>query len=121
GLVNRQAEYTSIVNDIFDSAIFTVVGLFLIIAAYFRRFRAILLVLTPLVMGIVWTLALAFLYFGELTTVSVFIFVILLGLGISFSIHILNGYDYERDKGRDPLDSLVVCLNSVGRATTVGG
>ncbi len=121
GLVNRQVEYTSIVNDIFDSAIFTVVGLFLIIAAYFRRFRAILLVLTPLVMGIVWTLALAFLYFGELTTVSVFIFVILLGLGISFSIHILNGYDYERDKGRDPLDSLVVCLNSVGRATTVGG
>ncbi len=120
GLVNRQAEYTSIVNDIFDSTIFTVLGLFLIIAAYFRRFRAILLVLAPLIMGIVWTLAVAFIAFGELTTVSVFIFVILLGLGISFSIHLLNGYDHERLKGLDPIESLVVCLNSVGRATAIG-
>lgn len=120
GLVNRQAEYTSIVNDIFDSTFFTVLGLFLIIAAYFRRFRAILLILTPLIMGIVWTLAVAFMYFGELTTVSIFIFVILLGLGISFSIHLLNGYDYERVKGLDPIESLVVCLNSVGRATVIG-
>ncbi|MBA2662701.1 MAG: MMPL family transporter [Bradymonadaceae bacterium] len=120
GLVHRQADYTSIVDDIKTSAVFTVVGLFLVIALYFRRARAIIIVLSPLAMGVVWTLALAFLFFGALTTVSIFIFAILLGLGIDFSIHLLSGYDHERIDGLEPVDALVGCFNSVGRATVIG-
>ena len=120
GLVSRQSEYTSIVGDIQTSALFTLLGLFLVIALYFRRFRAVVLVLGPLVMGVLWTLALAFVAHGELTTVTVFIFAILLGLGIDFSIHLLNGYDRERAEGREPVDALWACYNSVGRATVMG-
>ncbi len=120
GLVHRQAEYTSIVDDIQTSAVFTILGLLFVIALYFRRVRAIFLVLVPLIMAVLWTLAAAFAFFGELTTISVFIFAILLGLGIDFSIHLLNGYDRERLEGHSPLDSLVTCYNSVGRATVMG-
>ncbi|MEZ4459301.1 MAG: MMPL family transporter [bacterium] len=120
GLVKRQAEYKSILNDVVTSAFFTIFGLCFVLAVYFRRFRAIAIVLTPLVMGIVWTLALAFLIYGELTTVTVFIFAILLGLGIDFSIHLLSGYDHARAEGNDPVEALVYCYSSTGKATVLG-
>ncbi len=121
GLVHRERQYTSIVDDIVKSALFTIVGIFLVISLYFRRFRAVALVLVPLIMAVLWTFAASFLIFGELTTISVFVFAILLGLGIDFSIHLLNGYDRERLEGKQPLDALVECYGSVGKATIMGG
>ncbi len=121
GLVNRQKEYTSIVSDIITSAIFTIVGLFTVIALYFRRFRGVILVLGPLIMGILWTLAAAFMLYGELTTVTVFIFAILLGLGIDFAVHLLAGYDHERLDGHEPVEALVHCFTGTGKATVLGG
>lgn len=121
GLASRQKQYKSIVEDIQTSAIFTVLGVFLLIALYFGRFRAIIVVLVPLVMGVLWTLATAFLIFGELTAITVFIFAILLGLGIDFGIHLLSGYDHARQDGEAPLEALSSCFNSTGRATIIGG
>ncbi|QDG52597.1 hypothetical protein FIV42_18195 [Persicimonas caeni] len=120
GLINRQKEYSSILDDVQTSAVFTLVGLFLIIALYFRRLRAISFVLTPLIMSVLWTLAIGFLVYGELTTVTVFIFAILLGLGIDFSIHLLSGYDHARAEGKEPVDALIECYNTTGKATVVG-
>jgi len=120
GLINRQAEYSSILNDIKTSAWSTILGLFLVIALYFRRVRAVFFVLTPLVMGVAWTLAISFLIFGELTTVATFIFAILLGLGIDYSIHFLNEYDINRRRGKSPIDALVECFGTTGRATVIG-
>ncbi len=120
GLVKRQAEYKSILSDVVTSAFFTIFGLCLVLGLYFRRFRAIAIVLTPLIMGIVWTLALAFTLYGELTTVTVFIFAILLGLGIDFAIHLLSGYDHARLEGKSPVDALVECFSSTGKATVLG-
>ncbi len=120
GLVNRQAEYSSILSDVRTSAIFTIVGLFLVIGLYFRRLRALTFVLTPLIMGVIWTLAIGFLLFGELTTVTVFIFAILLGLAIDFSIHLLSGYNHLRAEGMKPVDALVGCYSTTGKATVIG-
>jgi predicted RND superfamily exporter protein/polyhydroxyalkanoate synthesis regulator phasin len=120
GLVKRQAEYKSILSDVVTSAFFTIFGLCLVLGLYFRRFRAIVIVLTPLIMGIVWTLALAFTLYGELTTVTVFIFAILLGLGIDFAIHLLSGYDHARLEGKSPVEALVECFSSTGKATVLG-
>ncbi len=120
GLVNRQKEYSSILDDVQASALFTILGLFLVIGLYFRRVRAVAFVLTPLIMGVLWTLAIGFLVFGELTTVSVFIFAILLGLGIDFGIHLLSGYDHARIEGKEPVEALIDCFNTTGKATVVG-
>jgi predicted RND superfamily exporter protein len=120
GLANRQSQYKSIVADIKSSAVFTVLGIFLVIGLYFRRARAIVIVLSPLLMGVTWALALAFLIYGELTTVTVFIFAVLLGLGIDFGIHLLSSYDHARIEGMEPVDALVACFQSTGRATVAG-
>jgi predicted RND superfamily exporter protein len=120
GLINRQEDYESIATDIRNSAIFTLVGLFLVISLYFRRKRATALVMVPLVMAVIWTLAIAFMIFDELTTVSAFIFAILLGLGIDYSIHLLSGYDHARLEGKNPLDALALCYQGVGSATVIG-
>lgn len=120
GLVKRQAEYKSILNDVVVSAMTTLGGLCLVLALYFRRIRAIAVVLIPLIMGIVWALSVAFLVYGELTTVTVFIFAILLGLGIDFAIHLLSGYDHARLEGLTPVDALVSCYSSTGKATVLG-
>jgi len=120
GLINRKKDYGQILGDIKDSALFTVIGLLLVIGLYFRRVRATALIMVPLIMGVCWTLAVAFLGFGELNTVSVFIFAILLGLGIDYSIHLLSGYDHARMEGRDPNEALVRTYQGVGSATTIG-
>jgi len=119
GLVSRQKQYKSIVNDIITSAGFTLFGLFLVLGLYFRRLRAIFLVLTPLIMAILWTLATAFLIFGELTIITVFIFAILLGLGIDFAIHLLASYDKERVKN-EPVEALILTYAGTGSATVYG-
>lgn len=120
GLVNRKREYDSILNDVQLSAVFTVVALFGIIGLYFRRFRAVVLVLAPLAMSVLWTLAIALLIYGALTTITAFIFAILLGLGIDFSIHLLSSYDSDRAAGHDRVEALVETYRGTGRATLVG-
>lgn len=120
-LASRQAQYKSIVDDIQSSALFTIVGLFLLLSLYFRRPRAVFVVFMPLLMSVAWTLALAFLVYGQLTAITIFIFAILLGLGIDFAIHILHGYDRGRHRGLEPVEALVDCAKTTGLATSVGG
>lgn len=119
-LAKRQAQYKSIISDIKLSAVFTIIGVLLFIAAYFGRFRAIVLLFFPLIMSVTWALALAFLIFGELTTITVFIFAILLGLGIDFGVHLLSGYDHARLEGLSAEDALVRCYQGTGLATVMG-
>ncbi len=120
GLTKRQAQYQSIVDDILASAGVTVLGVFLLLTLYFRRVRAVVVVLGPLLMSVVWTLGLAFAYYGELTVITAFIFAILLGLGIDFGIHVLSGYDDHRAHGEEPVDALAACARGTGLATGVG-
>lgn len=120
GLVNRKREYDSLRNDVQYSAIFTIIALFAIIAVYFRRLRAVVLVMAPLAMSVLWTLAVALTIFGALTTITAFIFAILLGLGIDFSIHLLSSYDNDRARGMERIDALIETYRHTGTATLVG-
>ena len=120
GLVKRKAEYDSLLDDVRASAVFTILGLFGVIGIYFRRLRAVVLVLGPLVMSVLWTLAAALLIFEALTTITAFIFAILLGLGIDFSIHLLSSYDTDRATGMARDDALVATYRGTGSATLIG-
>ncbi len=120
GLTKRQEQYKSIVDDILMSAAVTMLGVFFLLALYFRRARAVVVVLGPLIMSVIWTLGLAFAYYGELTVITAFIFAILLGLGIDFGIHVLSGYDDHRAHGAEPVDAMAACARGTGLATGVG-
>ena len=119
-LVKRKSQYAKIVDDIVTSAGFTLAGLFLVLGIYFRRPRAVLVVLTPLVCSVLWTLAGAILIFGELNVITVFIFTILLGLGIDFGIHTLHAFDRGRAAGMGEVRALAEGARTTGLATSVG-
>ncbi|MFB6371791.1 MAG: RND family transporter, partial [Bradymonadaceae bacterium] len=120
GMIQRNRQYRSIVADVRLSALATLLGIFLLIAVYFRRLRATALLLTPLIMGAVWTLAVAFGLFGELSTISVFIFAILLGLGIDYGIHLLSRFDEQFAAHQNPVDAVVGAFTQTGLATAIG-
>ena len=118
---NKRGQKESIRNDLMFSIMTTLIMLFIIITLFFRKLRAVWLILLPLIMAIFWTLAMGYLRFESLNMITAFIFAVLLGLGIDFGIHLLARYFEERrDRGLDVLPALQNMLAYTGRATWVG-
>lgn len=88
----------------------------LLLVAYFRRLRAVPLVLLSLAAGILWTFGLVWLAIGHLNVITAFIFALLLGLGIDFSIHVLSRYREERAAGAGLEEALRRTLRGLGGA-----
>ncbi|MFH1728222.1 MAG: MMPL family transporter [Pseudomonadota bacterium] len=81
-----------------DLGIASVLALLLIIiylAFHFRRLGAILLVISPLIVGIIWTYGIAAYFFESLNILTAFVSVILLGLGIDHGVHLLGRFEHE--------------------------
>lgn len=57
---------------------------------HFRSLRGVIQVITPLVVGVGWTLGIAGYGFGQLNLLTAFIAAILLGLGIDHGIHLVT-------------------------------
>ncbi len=88
----------------------------ILLIAYFRRLRAVPLVLVSLAAGILWTFGLVWATIGYLNIITAFIFALLLGLGIDFSIHVISRYREERVAGHDLAAALSNTLHSLGGA-----
>ncbi len=120
GYVYNQEQILQTRADLRLSVIITFVLLVLVILLYFRRLRALWLVLLPLVLGVLCSLGLTFLTIGYLNIITAFIFAILLGLGVDFGVHIMNRYVEERATGKSIEDALMLALGSTGFATSIG-
>ena len=94
---------------------FALLSLVLIIA--FRSLRAFFCIMTPLLMGTIWTMGLMALFVGYLNLITAFIFAVLLGLGIDFGIHFYGRYREERAVGHDELEAMVITHRSCGHAS----
>ena len=98
----------------------------LILMFFFRRIRAFILVLVPLLVALMWTLLAARGAVGYLNIITAFIFAILLGLGIDFLVHGASRVEEEFNAGRPLKDALIGGLSRLGPAmigaamTTVG-
>jgi hypothetical protein len=124
---NRHREYQTVVGDIYSSLGISL-GLILgLIVAFFRRVRTVALIFIPLLIAVVWTVALTALTLGRLNMTTALIFAVLLGLGIDFGVHMSVRYLDERARGRTLEESLFSALVRTGRAiltaglTTAGG
>ena len=87
-----------------------------LLTVYFRRVRAVVLVLFPLLIGLACTVGFARLAIGYLNLITAFIFAILVGLGIDFAVHAASRVDEEVEGGRDLRESLIRAFSSLGRA-----
>jgi uncharacterized protein len=119
-----RGEYWDRVNDVstvstgvYSATAFTTLLLLTVIVIYFRRLRAVLIVLVPVVVGTLITQGLGVvIYRGTFNIVTTFIFAILMGLGIDYAIHCLARYRFERQRGLDLLAAMEAALRSAGSA-----
>lgn len=95
-----------IMDDMATSGIWSLVGIALVVIAFFRRVRALLVVLLVLGISTAWMMAFAQLSVGYLNLVTSIIFAILFGMGVDFVIHALARVDEEHRHGVD-LDQAV--------------
>ncbi len=93
----------------------------LVLVVYFRRLRAIVLVLVPLVVGLVWTLAFAKLGVGYFNLITIMLFGILLGLGIDFAVHAAGRIDNTFRPWTPLREAVPTALSSLGRAMIAAG
>ncbi len=115
--VSKIREYEETINDITGLAWLAIVGIVLILAAYFRRLVGLLFVLVPLSMSITWTFALTTLTIGTLNTVTGFLFAVLFGLGIDYGLQMYGRYREERLAGADVDQAMDATVLETGRAT----
>lgn len=116
----RSKAVNTVAGDSQRGTVAAFVLLLFCLALYFRKVRAVPIVMVPLLMSIVVALGYAELRYGYLNLVSAFIFAVLLGLGIDFGIHILGRYEAERHRGLDRPEALRITIASTGMSTMTG-
>lgn len=119
--IKRRAAQTTIERDLRITSIIAIGLLLLYAALHFRSLWAIPLLLVPLVMGTVWTLALAALVLGTLNILVAFVGTILLGLGIDHGIHLLSRYLEERETGEPHPEAVHTAFADTGRGVFLAG
>ena len=95
------AEVANIRTGLVLTSILAIVGIALVQIVAFRSLRALIVVMTPLVIGAAWSLAFAQLAIGYVNLITAFIFSILFGLGNEFGVYALSRYRESRARGLD--------------------
>lgn len=119
GIRQRVVETDALYKDVRASALGSLAAMTLIVLLAFRRFRALLYVMVPLLVGLLACLAVAAVAFERLNVITAFTFAVLVGLGIDFGIHLGKRYEEERAAGLDNEDAIARAFGSTGRAMGV--
>ena len=117
----RIDEYKTLVSDLKLAGLISGLGIFLILAIYFRRPFSTILIFLPLGAGIIYSFAFATLFIKNLNVVTSFLFAVLGGLGVEVGIHMFSRYIEERSKGATVEESIFVILHNTGRAAITSG
>ena len=97
----------------------TVVLLILFIGLYFRRKRAPVVIMLPVVFGGLFALALVYLINGQISMVALGAGSIILGIAVNYSMHVFNHYKHIPDMREVIKD--VASPMTIGSFTTIGG
>ena len=118
--VKRQKDVNSVAGDAASGTTVAAILLILSVGLYFRRVRAVPLIIVPLFLSVILALGYAYLRYGFLNLVSAFIFAVLLGVGIDFGLHVLSRYEFERTRGHGRPEALKIVLATTGMSTLTG-
>jgi 1-acyl-sn-glycerol-3-phosphate acyltransferase len=97
----------------------TVVFLILFIGFYFRKKRAPLTILVPVVFGALFSLAAIYFIKGSISVIALGTGSVILGIAVNYSLHVFNHYRHTRNV-RQVIGDLAFPL-TVGSFTTIGG
>ncbi len=113
---NSANQFAIIVRDLKSTALYSIVGVLLLITLFFRQVVGSLFITLPLLMSLTWTFGVTYLAIGSLNMITVGLFAILFGLGIDFGIHIFARYREARRRGMDIEQALSVTVRHTGKA-----
>jgi 1-acyl-sn-glycerol-3-phosphate acyltransferase len=105
-----------------DSALtLSITTFFLIffIGWFFRKKRAALIVLIPVVYGAIFSLAAVYLIRGRLSVIALGTGSVILGIAVNYSLHVYNHYRHTRDM-QEVIRDLAAPL-TIGSFTSIGG
>jgi len=110
-----------LIKEVFDTGWVSIITICIILMIfYFRIPLGPILALLPLAMGITWTLALAYLFIGHLTMITLSLGIILLGLGLDAALHLLARYVEERRKNLSAEIAFETIILETGPAISTG-
>jgi len=92
------------------------VCVFLLFFLIFKRVDIIFYISVPLVMAIIWTVAVAFFVVGSLNMLTIAFAAILAGLGVDFGIHIYNRYLFEISSGMSVVTAIQNTIVTTGES-----
>lgn len=122
GMPALVADETRTLNrDLPFTTVLALVGVALIFALGFRSASSVILGLSPLLIGLVWTLAFVHLAFDSLNLLTSSFVATLLGLGIDFAVHILARFQDARRNDSSAAHAVEVALRSAGPGVLTGG
>lgn len=106
-------------QDTFFTQGVTVLLLIVLIALFFRKKRAPLLVMLPVVFGALFSVAMVYLVKGQISVIALGAGCVVLGIAVNYSLHVFNHYRHLPDI-RQVIKDLAMPM-TVGSFTTVGG
>ena len=118
-IANKVAQFDAIVNDLKWGLLTSITLIAILLAWSYRSIMALPIIIIPLVLGILWTLAATTITIGGLNLITVFLTLILFGLGIDFGIHNFSRYREERRAGLDSQTALKVVILETGSASLI--
>jgi predicted RND superfamily exporter protein len=113
--MNSIGTYTIVLSFI------ALVLIYLLLSRTLRGYVMPLLALTPLLVGILWTMGALWLLFGSLNLFTAMMMLVLLGLGVDFSIHLISRFLEETRREVALEEAVAVMLSGTGAAVTMGG
>lgn len=103
-------------GDIKLASIAAALLMLLYLAFHFRRVFAIVLIYSPLLVGLFLTFSFAGAVFDSLNVLTGLIGAVLLGLGVDHGIHLLGSYEGARSRALAPAEALEETFGHTGRA-----
>ncbi len=97
----------------------TVLLLILFIGFYFRKKRAPLVIMTPVIFGGLFSLAVIYFIKGHISVVALGAGSIVLGIAVNYSMHVFNHYRHLPDM-REVIKDVAAPM-TIGSFTTIGG
>ncbi len=110
-----------LLSEVFQSGWVSFITIVVLLFIFFFRIPSgPLLFILPLTMGIIWTLALTYLFIGYLNMITLSLAIILLGLGLDAALHLLSRYGEERRKGFGAELAFETIILETGPAVSTG-
>ncbi len=105
-------------KDTFLTTTITIICIALLIGFYFKNILPIVFIFLPVVFGMIFSLAMLFLFKGIVSAIAVAAGAAVLGVAINYSLHFFTHYKHVRDVKETISDLTVPML--IGCTTTVG-